>query len=413
MTTCAVLLSACVKVAEPDPDDPVVEPDPPVVVPDEPSEGSETMVIDQVYTLNINRTGEKIPGRKEEREGCLVCLTDKDGKELLTSDGGIRLRGNGTRNLPKSPYDLKLTDKASVLGMPKNRRWVLLANYLDRTSLRNDVGLEIARRASGMPWNPRGEFVNLYLDGSPCGLYYLCEKIRIGKKRVDTDGYLLEFDSYSDEPVYWTDRFRHPVKIKEPDEIVDEQVKYVLGYLNELEAVLTDGPSLAAHAYEDYIDIDSFIDWWLTGELVMCKDYNGPASVYMYKGLSGKIFAGPIWDLDLYTFSSKVHNVNSFLLDGSVYYSALFKDPKFREAVKGRWPLLKSALEDGDSIYDYIDSRSMLIKDAVAFDDVLYGKRSYSVLAGDESVDFETAVGMMKSFLRERVAAMDRLIEKL
>lgn len=413
MLACICLLVACVGVAEPEPDDPVTEPDPPVVVPDEPTDEPEPFVIDQVFTLNISRTGEKIPGRKEDREGCHVCVSDKDGKELLSADGGIRLRGNGTRNLPKSPYDLKLTDKASVLGMPRNRRWVLLANYLDRTSLRNDVGLEIARRATGMPWNPRGEYVNLYIDGSYCGLYYLCEKIKTGKHRVDTDGYLLEFDSYNDETVYWTDRFRLPVKIKEPDEIVDEQVKYVLGYLNELEAVLTDGPSLAAHAYEDYIDIDSFIDWWLTGELVMCKDYNGPASVYMYKGLSGKLFAGPIWDLDLYTFSSKVHNVNSFLLDGNVYYSALFKDPKFREAVKGRWPLLKSALEDGDSIYDYIDSRSMLIKDAIAFDDVLYGKRSYSVLAGDESVDFETAVGMMKSFLRERVAAMDRLIEKL
>ena len=320
---CAFLSSAC-SGSNGTPDTPV---------PPEPA-------VNGVYKVKVELTGETIPGSKEDRKGCLVSVVDEKGNEVLSSSGGIRLRGNGTKYLEKSPYDLKLDKKASVLGMPEDKRWVLLANYLDRTSLRNDVGLEIARRAEGMAWNPRGEFVNLYYDGKYGGLYFLCEKIKISKHRVNID------------------------------ELTDQDV----------------------------------------GEIVMCKDYNGPASTYMYKSRGGRLFAGPIWDLDLYTFSKEVHDVNSFLLDGSVYYSALLKDSKFRNSVKEQWRKLKSNLESGYSIYDYIDSRSSLIKDDIALDDKLYPNRQYSLLAGDENVDFGTAVEMMKSFLKERIAALDKLI---
>ena len=391
------------------------------------SEPGPDSVIEGIPSVHVELTGEVISGQKENRMACTVKIIDKNNSKILSSAGGIRLRGNGTRYLEKSPYDLKLDKKESVLGMPKDKRWVLLANYLDRTSLRNDVGLEIAGRAKGMAWNPRGEFVSLYYDEHYRGLYYLCEKIKISKDRVNIDeltaddieepeltgGYLLEFDNNKDEKIYWTDIFKYPVKIKEPDEATDVQAKYIIGFLNKLESVLSDDKLLAQHKYEDYIDIESFINWWLTGEVVMCKDYNGPCSVYMYKKRSVKLFAGPIWDLDLYTFSSDVHDINNFLLDGSVYYSALFKDEKFRYAVKLEWKKLKDALENGFSIYDYIDARSELIEEEIARDDSLYPNRSYSILSGDEHENFRTAVEMMKNFLHARISALDSLIGKL
>lgn len=385
--------------------------------------------IDGIPSVYVELTGIIIPGQKEDRQGCTVSILDENDDIIFSAEGGIRLRGNGTRYLEKSPYDLKLDKKASVLGMPKDKRWVFLANYYDRTSLRNDVGLEIARRAEGMPWNPGGEFVSLYYNGKYRGLYFLCEKIKISENRVNIDeltaedteepaltgGYLLEFDNNDDEKIYWTDIFKYPVKIKEPDAATDAQGKYIIGYLNELESVLTDEKALAQHRYEDYIDVESFIDWWLTGEIVMCKDYNGPGSVYMYKERSGKLCAGPVWDLDLFTFSKSAHGgVDHFLLDGSVYYSALLKDPKFRDAVQPRWKKLKSDLESGFSIYDYIDIRSRLIEDEIAKDDILYPYRNYNnYFSGDEYVEFTTAVEMMKNFLRERIAALDILIGEL
>lgn len=383
----------------------------------------------EVHNMYITSLGYVIEGEREKRDAVNIRLTDKEGKEILSADAGIRIRGNSTSTLEKTPWDIKFIEKQGVLGMPKDRRWVLLANYWDRTNLRNDVGLEIARRAKGMAWNPRSEYVQVYKDGKYIGLYLLCEKIKSAKNRVNiteltptdikepeiTGGYLLEFDYTQDETIYTTSKFRYDVKIKEPDEVTKEQSTYIINYLNTMEGVLKDASQVKAHGYEKYLDVNSFIDFWLVGEIVMNKDFNGPASCYMYKDRGGKLFAGPVWDLDLYTFSATIHNVNTFLLkDYCLYYGALFTDSQFKERAKERWKTLKASLEGENSILDYIDERSNMIREDVKADDAAYPKRKYgNKLAGDESLPFDDAVNSMKDFLTKRIAALDNLINKM
>lgn len=383
----------------------------------------------EVLNMYVTNLGYTIPGDREPRNAVSVSLMNGSGKEVLTSEGGIRVRGNSTSTLEKKPWDLKLNEKASMLGMPKDKRWVLLANYWDRTNLRNDVGLEIARRAKGMAWNPRSQYVQLYIDGKYAGLYLLCEKIKSGKNRVNitemdatatqepelTGGYILEFDYTNDEKTYKTSTYGYDYKIKEPDAPTKEQENYILTYLNTLEQVMKNSTQVKQQGYEKFINVNSFIDFWLVGELVMNKDFNGPASCYMYKDRGGVLCAGPVWDLDLYTFSAKVHNVNSFLLKGScLYYKDLFTDPVFVEQVKKRWSTLKASLEEGYSIYNYIDDRCKLISEEVKADDAAYPNRKYSnTLAGDEKVTHAESVSMMKSFLTQRIAALDKLINAL
>lgn len=389
----------------------------------------ETDYSKEVLNMYIENLGYTIPGDRESRNAVSVRLTSEAGQEILTTEGGIRVRGNSTSTLEKKPWDLKLNEKASLMGMPKDKRWVLLANYWDRTNLRNDVGLEIARRTKGMLWNPRSQYVQLYMDGKYAGLYLLCEKIKSSKNRVNitemdatatkepevTGGYILEFDYTNDEKTYTTASYRYDFKIKEPDEVTKEQESYILNYLNTLEQVLKNPTQIKQQGYTKFLDVNSFIDFWLVGELVMNKDFNGPASCYMYKDRDGVLFAGPVWDLDLYTFSAKVHNVNSFLLkDYCLYYRELFSDPTFVKQVKERWNTLKSSLEDGYSIYDYITDRSQLISGQVKEDDALYSHRKYgNTLAGDEKLPYAEAVNLMKDFLTKRIAALDKLISNL
>src|SRR5690606_20609364 len=51
----------------------------------------------------------------------------------------IRRRGNPTWAIPKNPYKLNLDEKTAFHGMPADRDWVLLANYADKSLLRNQV----------------------------------------------------------------------------------------------------------------------------------------------------------------------------------------------------------------------------------------------------------------------------------
>ena len=119
----------------------------------------------------------------------------------------IRGRGNTTWTWPKKPYLIKLEEKASVLGMNKHKRWVLLANFMDRSLMRNLVSMKVASLTS-LDWTPGCVPVEVVLNGKHQGSYLLIEQVRVDKHRVNitemkpednagdalTGGYLLELD---------------------------------------------------------------------------------------------------------------------------------------------------------------------------------------------------------------------------
>ena len=71
-----------------------------------------------------------------------------------------------------------------------------------------------------------------------------------------------------------------PVNIKDPDEevLVAKQFDYIRNYLNQVERTLyADNFSLDGHSYTDYIDVNSFIDWWFVHELTLNGEPKFPA----------------------------------------------------------------------------------------------------------------------------------------
>lgn len=146
-------------------------------------------------------------------------------EELASSKCYVKGRGNTTWNWDKKPYAIKLDKKSAVLGMSKHKRWVLLANKIDKSMIRNKVTFMIASACyndgsgSQQGWNPTGHSVELVLNGQHLGNYLLCEQIKIDENRInitesDTpetsegdQGYLLEGDRYwgndPTETLYW------------------------------------------------------------------------------------------------------------------------------------------------------------------------------------------------------------------
>lgn len=138
----------------------------------------------------------------------------------------VKGRGNTTWDWPKKPYAIKLAKKKEVLGMAKHKRWVLLANIIDKSMIRNSVAFMIAKACyndgtgAQQGWNPSGHSVELVLNGKHLGNYLLCEQIKIDGNRIDIaesdtpttstsdQGYLLEIDRYwgndATEQLYWT-----------------------------------------------------------------------------------------------------------------------------------------------------------------------------------------------------------------
>ncbi|MBO7403692.1 MAG: CotH kinase family protein, partial [Clostridia bacterium] len=100
-------------------------------------------------------------------------------------DGGIsiKVRGNSTAWAPKRPFKIKLDTKADLFGMGANKHWCLLANYYDRTNLRNKVSYDFSMDLGLV--GCESELANLIYKGEYVGLYEFTEAIRIGETRVD------------------------------------------------------------------------------------------------------------------------------------------------------------------------------------------------------------------------------------
>lgn len=342
------------------------------------------------------------------------------GEHDATYSTSIRGRGNSTWGYPKKPYAIKLDEKSEVLGMPKHKRWCLLANWMDRTNIRNDIAFKIGSIMSGLEWTPDGRFVDLVVNGEMMGTYYLCEQIKVDKNRVNIDelkptdfdealvtgGYLLEFDEYFDEEFkFMTGRLKLPVNLKSPDEDVpDVQLSYIRSYVDNVESSMAAHPAFSE--IESLIDIDSYVDWWLLYELVGCDEPNHPKSAYMYKKRGGKLYAGPAWDFDWGTFKSPTR----WLIKNSLWYRYLFSYKEFKSRIKERWAEHRDALGE---VPQYIDGVAAEIRESAVFNSRIWPLDGLSDVNGDESLTFEESVERLKENYQKRYDWIDNNVSKL
>jgi len=171
----------------------------------------------------------------------------------LISEGEIKGRGNSTWwDVPKKPYRIKLESNNRLLGMSNERNWALLANYFDKTLLRNQTAFEISRIAD-MSWTPKSISVDYYMNGTYRGVYTLTEHVRVSEERLNLDivssgdnagealtgDYFLELDFHYDEPFKFMTGLRYlPIMFKDPEEPTPAQFKYVEDFFNSAEEVL-------------------------------------------------------------------------------------------------------------------------------------------------------------------------------
>ena len=400
-------------------------------------------------------------------------LTDKNGaivnEPILAS---TRVRGNVTQQMPKKAFAVKLDKKHGIFmndndasnDMEAHKRWVLLANWKDRTLMRNAVAFGIAdvfknTLSGGMAWNPSGQFVELVYNGVHVGTYYLCEQIKIDGNRLDINdpydkddaysgnpadyGYLLECDDAYDENQVFTTANYIPFLFK--DDGTDEMLTYAQNFVRGIEDNLYAGNYDAAY---EKMDLTSLVDYWLIQELMMNSEMKHPKSVYMYIN-EGKFYAGPIWDFDWntlptstsyseegysYTASmiakAKCYHKNSGyptapMDDSSLFspsdknyfwYPMLVKDATFKALAAERWNAVKGALQS------YVSTQIPAMKAKIATSEAVNNKmwpitvksgwstNTYGMgggACGDESKTFEDAVSTMITTLTNRINGMN------
>lgn len=285
-------------------------------------------------------------------------------QSLLTTSMKIKGRGNSTWAFPKKPYRLSFNAATSVVGLPAAKNWVLLANYVDMSLMRNGVVFGSAPVVPNLKFTPNSLPVDLYLNGAYQGTYAMGDQIEVGPTRVAIEkptllpdtGYLLEANSRSplEGGREGVDYFRtgdgqiFDFKSPKPENLTADQRTYLQGYFKQVEDSIKAGAG-----YEELIDVPSFIDWLILAELAKSQDSMFMSSVYLHKDKGQKLKMGPIWDFDLAMGNSNYGFIGGFEIKDprgwfpsyAPWIENLLGLPSFRAALKARWNEVKGSLQ--------------------------------------------------------------------
>lgn len=343
--------------------------------------------VDSVYLLSddpMNYGRAYVETDKERKVPGSVVMQNAAG--AITYSGAlehIKGRGNSTWELPKRPYQIKLSKKADLLnGSSGNaaKKWILLANYADPKLMANPLTLDLGA-AMGMDYNMEHKPVDLYYDGEYRGAYLLTEKVEVGKARVNvydledanekanpgvdlealptkeaftengacysycdgmrspadySGGYLIEMDyparAQAEVCRIKTTHGRY-VTVKVPEYASKEEMEYIATMYQSFEnAVYHNGVDPdSGKKYSDIVDLESIVQCYLANEIT--RNYDGFASsayLYLAQG-SDKLEMGPLWDYDL-GYREQIPQNPLYTVHGAMI-NRIYRDRAFREAV--------------------------------------------------------------------------------
>ncbi len=386
-----------------------------------------TLSVVEVPTLALTTEGGAPIVSRDVYLNGTVAIDPRDGLAAPFAPVTMKIkgRGNSTWEMPKKPYKMKLTEGAGPLGMPADREWALLANYADKTLLRNSVAMELSRRL-GLPWSPRSRFVELTLNGNYDGTYLLVETVKIAPDRVAiaklspsdvagdalTGGYLVEVDQRRDGLVVYEGlEGTVPIVLKEPDPPAAEQQDYIAGILQAAEQALFSADFAdPAAGYAAHWDVDTLVDWYLVEEILKNVDGDFFSSCYVSKDRGGKLRMGPVWDFDLAAGNDDedaCDDPEGWYVRTGPYFARLFQDPAFAARARARWDEVK--LTELDTIHEYIDSTAAYLEHAQAANFARWDILDTCVWPNPVCLgNYRLEVGYMKAWLQVRMDWMDQ-----
>ena len=381
-------------------------------------------------------------------------LSDKKGYNIETTTGDVGF------------FEFPPEEDFRLIGHIVN----LEDRYIfDRTLMYNFIGYEISRSIGR--YASRCKFVELQIDDEYRGVYVFMEKVKRDDFRINikslnasstnlTGGYILKidkadapdagqplsyFDTNWDDDARYTESnsFRsrydiygnvlanaafgppyHPLKYLETyflyeypkeEDITVAQKQYIANYIDQFEtALLTDNFATDTRTYTNYIDLASFVDYFILTELSRNVDAYR-LSTFLQKDRDGKLAMGPIWDLDIaydnggrIPVNDWVANYNSHVSNDAwmvhFWWPRLMQDPQFKAAVKSRWNELRLDKLSDSKLVQLVDDTARLLTTSGA------ATRNYRVWDKNIGVSFSGAVTNLKTFLVERANWMNSTI---
>lgn len=377
-------------------------------------------------------------------------LTDRPSVEERAM---FRTRGASSRLLDKKNYLLKFTradmirgKNVALSGMAADDSWALHGPFWDKSLIRNYLCYNLAGEI--MEYAPNVRFCELFVNGEYMGLYLLTEKVSFGKGRIDVaksdpklavTSYILQVDRGASDPRHNLETFGSNSYLTRPKlhagqshmEIIypggtltDAQRAYIATDFSRFEkAVFSYDYDDPDKGYRRYIDVRSFVDFFLINEFTL--NYDAPGlSTYLYKDVGGKLKMC-VWDFDAafdYYQYSEI-SPETFRIQNALWFSYLFKDKAFVDQVVRRYADLRERFFNEEYLFQYIDDTVDYLGPAIERN---YEKWGYSFKSSHNGVSydylepasrnvrsFDEAVRQIKDTITLRLDHMDGNLDRL
>jgi hypothetical protein len=375
----------------------------------------------------------------------------------------IRARGSVALSRPKRSFIIRTPDDSDVqlLDMAAAEDWVLLSNFTDKTLMRNYIAHELYRDM-GAIFSPKFRFVDLVLNGDYLGTYMLGERVKIDRGRLDlpkiwaherervridrmgretieirpastleelTGSYLLELKSTgeyaNDEIIFETKRVKWSTgnyfRIRQPGirNMSQEAYDYISNYVNETEdALFSDDFKNPETGYRAYINVETFIDWYIVNELFKRVDSDFSDNIYFYKPRDEKLAMGPVWDFENAAGNISFaggENPEGWHVRSASWFARLFQDEAFVQECKDRWNEIKSQglFED---MMERIDGTAKMLDKSQSVNFTRWGILGINIWPNDSGASsrrtYQSEVDYLKNWLAARIEWIDEEINK-
>ena len=371
----------------------------------------------------------------------------------LRTTAKARGRGNSSWEQDKKGYAVNLDNASALLDMPSARKWALVANYEDKTLLRNYVADHVTAQTeldSTLSVRP----VDLWYNGNYWGTYNLCERVSINPARVNITeqkdvsalepaqvAYLFEFDGHVNEVsnrqrkgwqsvggvAYYdpeTDETFMKVSIgskwitikrPEHEQLMPEMAQYVRVVINQACNALK---KKDWETIQSLMDVKSFVQWYLIEEFMNNTDSSMHSSVFMYLDVGGKLTMCTPWDFDRSSGNCDYWNVegapDSLYTSTAGWFSYLFQCKEARDLLRSEWETFSQKIADIGEVVDD-DARMLSLSQQYNFEKWNILRRR--VGANPEEVvranTYEKQVTLLRDYLTQRRDSMDSFIRGL
>lgn len=421
---------------------------------------AQTFVSTNMPLILIETSGRSIPEGYKIPATMKIIYNDsgvntcQDSGNVYTGNIGIEIRGRYSATLPQKPYGIETRDASgnnlnvSLLGMPAENDWILIANYNDKSFVRNALAFRMFRDCGN--YAPRTVLCEVFVNGSYLGIYVLTEKIKTDKGRVNikklgtndndgdavTGGYIFSVDYYENSDS-WMGSFSPPgypdkdiyyvYNFPKPDEITLQQKAYIRNFVYDFESVLYGNDfKNPLTGYRAYINVPSFIDYFIISEVSRNVDGYKKSCFYNKNrnSVNGLLNAGPVWDFDWAWknipecyfgvtdgsgWAYKVLECNGWPTPTG-WIPRLMEDPKFVEQLKVRYSTLRKTTLSNEYLMHYIDSVNIVVAEAQVRHFVkwpILGQNVGTPEVGNIPATFEGETTKFKNWITKRLSWLD------